>query len=194
MLNIGEIDMALNKQKGNMYTQCACGCGNEIPFCDARGRMRKYVIGHSRKGKCLSLAQRFWTKVDKTKSDSCWLWSAYKSKDGYGHIKLPGRNGALKSAHRISWQLTFGNIPHGVNVCHTCDNPSCVNPAHLFLGSDTDNMQDALAKNRLRSKLNQEMASDIRKKYKNGILQRRLAEEYGVTQGQISRIVNRESW
>jgi len=174
--------MGLNKQKGNMYRLCACGCGTQIPLYGSTGRARSFVIGHSRKGKRFSLAQRFWSKVNKTDANGCWEWLAYKDNKGYGHVKEPGRNGLLQRAHRVAWLLTYGPIPEGVN------------PKHLFLGSHLDNMQDALFKGRLKSKLDQRSVVEIREKYEDGDLQQELAHEYGISQGQISRIVCHESW
>ena len=87
--------------------------------------------------------ERFWAKVDK--SGDCWLWTASKTKEGYGYFRF---DGAMRKAHRMSWLLTNGEIPEGMLVCHTCDNPSCVNPKHLWLGTNRDNMDDMNAKGR----------------------------------------------
>lgn len=86
---------------------------------------------------------RFWDKVDKT--SDCWIWTAAKSAAGYGRFKL---NGRLVSPHRLAYEMAFGDIPPGSDVCHRCDNPPCVNPEHLFVGSRSDNMQDCIAKGR----------------------------------------------
>lgn len=89
--------------------------------------------------------RNFWKKVDKRGPDDCWLWTASKSSTGYGQLMAGGR--ILKS-HRIAWTLTGGAIPNGFCVCHKCDTPACVNPAHLFIGSHTDNMRDMINKGR----------------------------------------------
>ncbi len=93
------------------------------------------------------LAERFWTKVDKTVG--CWLWTAYCDDGGYGVVGRPG--GQLDKAHRVAWELTYGPIPLGLHVLHNCpggDNPACVCPEHLWLGTHSDNMRDAVAKGR----------------------------------------------
>ena len=90
-----------------------------------------------------TFVQRFWSKV--IKSDSCWIWVACRDDRGYGRIAHKGKN---KSAHRMSWEMHKGDIADGLCVCHHCDNPICVNPDHLFLGTHTDNMQDMSIKKR----------------------------------------------
>lgn len=86
---------------------------------------------------------RFWNKVKKT--DNCWFWTAGTFDDGYGKFKFEKKN---RKAHRISWLLTNGDIPEGMLVCHHCDNPLCVKPSHLFLGTPKDNTQDMIKKGR----------------------------------------------
>lgn len=91
-----------------------------------------------------AIADRFWSKVDK--SGECWVWTAHRRHHGYGAFFL---NGKAQSAHRVAWELTYGPIPSGRSVLHACDNPPCVRPEHLSLGTHTDNMRDASSKGRL---------------------------------------------
>lgn len=105
-------------------------------------------------GNTVPLADRFWTKVKSTRNlDACWLWQGTKSPLGYGLI-AESRNGRKKqrwlAAHRVAWELANGQtIPAGMVICHHCDRPGCCNPRHLFLGTQLDNIADAIKKGRL---------------------------------------------
>jgi len=91
--------------------------------------------------------KRFWEKVDKSAGpDGCWLWIAGHGRYG---VFAPGVNHHSCSAHRFSYELAFGPIPNGLDCLHKCDVPLCVNPKHLFLGTQTDNAHDAMKKGRL---------------------------------------------
>ena len=96
-----------------------------------------------------TVAERFWSKVPDQPGMDCWLWTGARDRHGYGRINYRTEDGPHRSvpAHRISYLLCVGN-PQGLSVCHTCDNPPCVNPSHLFLGSQSDNMRDAISKGR----------------------------------------------
>jgi hypothetical protein len=93
----------------------------------------------------MSDLERFMSKVDKRGDDECWEWQAGKNPRGYGQFSFKGRQ---KMAHRVIWILTNGPIPAGFFICHKCDNPSCVNPAHLFPGTPLDNTRDCISKGR----------------------------------------------
>jgi len=135
--------------------------------------------------------QAFWRCVDKT--HACWQWNGHRLKKGYGQFYYKKES----LAHRISWILTNGSIPDGLYVLHKCDNPPCVNPDHLFLGTQSQNLADMVAKgrddpsygeNHFRCKLSLKQVKQIRQLRELGTLQSVLAESFGVTAAHISRI------
>ena len=143
----------------------------------------------------------FLKKVSKT--ETCWLWTAGKDKDGYGQFwSIPDKKG--HKAHRIAYELYVGIIPDGMLVCHKCDNPSCVNPDHLFLDTYQGNMNDKVNKNRqakgdkcgvrgekhCRAKNTDREVKEIRERFAKGETQPELAKEFNVLPSAISRIVN----
>lgn len=143
---------------------------------------------------------RFWNKVDKSDGD-CWNWTASKVNGGYGTISVKEK---LQLSHRVSWVVHFDEISDGLCVLHKCDNPPCVNPAHLFLGTRGDNNRDRAKKGRNngggargvrngRSKLTPAKVRAIRRAYPRVTLLT-LARKYHVAEGTIGRIVNRKVW
>lgn len=92
-----------------------------------------------------STLERFEAKVEIITESGCWIWIGGTRSDGYGQLSISGKT---KVAHRVAYELYVGEIPEGMNVCHTCDVKSCVNPNHLFLGTQSDNMYDCVNKGR----------------------------------------------
>jgi len=105
-----------------------------------------YLAGLS-EDKIKRLRARFFRKVQKAEGDQCWLWTGYRDRDGYGKLRLGGGERRVL-AHRLSYELHKKPIPKGLCVCHSCDNPPCVNPAHLWTGTNDANREDSIAKGR----------------------------------------------
>jgi hypothetical protein len=145
---------------------------------------------------------RFWINVLMGLSyESCWNWIGYKTIDGYGRFR--GYNNKKILAHRFSWKLHYDNIPKDLFVLHHCDNPACVNPRHLFLGTHQDNANDSKRKNRRfrargeissLSKLTTQNVLDIRQRSWNGERNCDLAKEYNVDPSTIYSILKRKTW
>lgn len=159
-----------------------------------------------------SVEDRFWAKAQK--SDDCWAWTANRNRRGYGKFCLNKRQ---EPAHRVAYTLTYGDIPAGLWVLHHCDNPSCVRPDHLYLGTHQDNMQDRHNRGRAASgesngsrmhperilrgercswaKLTTEQVAAIRQEYATTrVTLHQLAAKYGVGKSQIHNIVRRKVW
>ncbi len=144
---------------------------------------------------------RFWKYVDTGKDDDCWEWSGGRGSNQYGRMSYQCKS---MSMHRFSWMIHNGSIPNGMLILHHCDNPPCVNPKHLFMGTQQDNMDDMINKGRAiapkgevqgHSKLNADQVRAIRQLYATGkYLQRELGEMYGVHGHHIGSIVRREWW
>lgn len=119
-----------------------------------------------------SLLCRFEAKINK--SGDCWEWTGSRGSHGYGQISIEGN---VKTAHRLSYEMSYGPIGKGLCVCHHCDNRGCVNPAHLFLGSHSENLRDAAKKNRTTRKFSKKMIRRVKEKIKKGVPLRQIARE-----------------
>lgn len=194
-----------------MYRPCnAKNCeriirGNSTYCSMHRRRFAKYGDPDVVDTKTLPLPDRFALKYEVCKKTGCWNWTGSTNRSGYGTMSPTGF-GTL--AHRISYGLHVGPIPkgngpHGTCVCHSCDNPACVNPEHLFLGSNAENMSDRNSKGRqarLRgsrnghSKLKESVVSEIKAMLADGVTQCDIAEKYSVSQATISDIKLEKIW
>jgi hypothetical protein len=134
--------------------------------------------------------------------ESCWTWQAGFYNTGYGQTSYLGKKWA---AHRLAWTLTNGPIPPGIEACHNCpdgDNPACCNPAHLFLGTQRDNLADMRSKDRQvrgddhgQAKVTAPVVRAIRDRYAaGGVTQRTLAAEFGIARNTVSVILSRKIW
>ena len=136
---------------------CECGCGEPAPIADKnhtatgmiKGQPRRFIFGHHMRPRIRPLAERFWSHVhkpdDAADDTACWLWTGNKYLNGYGMVSVEDYP---HLAHRVAYELTYGPIADGCLVLHKCDNKPCVNPSHLFLGTQKDNVQDMLRKGR----------------------------------------------
>lgn len=141
---------------------------------------------------------RFWSKVDIQSKNKCWNWKAARVHDGYGRFGLQYR---IVRAHRVSYQIAYGNFDERLCVLHKCDNPACVNPNHLFLGTNQDNMNDQKSKSRNpfgernpRHKLTESQVIEIRKLYTKGLTQSEIGRMFNISQNQVSEIILRNHW
>lgn len=141
----------------------------------------------------------FWSRVEAEPNTGCLLWMGMRHVGNYGRVRL---NGRLELAHRVAYQLVVGPIPAGLNVLHRCDNPPCCNPAHLFVGTQLDNVRDRDLKGRQAhgersgaARLTAEQVRAIRERYaREPVGAHALAREYGVHPSVISCLVSGKTW
>ena len=136
----------------------------------------------------ISLKERFFSYVNV--DEGCWLWTGAVTKEGYGVIRVNGRN---RPAHQISWELDTGlQVSAGKVIRHKCDTPQCVNPAHLLIGTPRDNVHDAISRNRNSiPRIDAVSWKFIRYWIKKGYKQTHIAQSFGVNQSSISRHAQR---
>lgn len=146
----------------------------------------------------MSLAERFWSKVDRRSDDECWEWQGARKSGGYGVMRPEGqRNGPTVKAHRMSLMLAGVDV-EGVVVRHRCDNPPCVNPAHLEVGTKAENSRDMVDRGRFtrpNARLTEEQAAQIKALLGfAGLTHKVIASHYGVTRGAVTAIATGRSW
>jgi hypothetical protein len=179
--------------------KCQCGCGMDAPISKGKstefglmpGFPCRFVRGHQKYH--LSVEQIMQDHTSRAKS-GCLEWVGDKDREGYGRIKFKGRR---MRAHRLIWEHYCGAPESGLVVCHKCDNPSCVEIGHLFIGTPADNRQDCVIKNRNpngtssnRAAFSKEQVIQIRKARRRGERVADIAKRFGVARNTISRICN----
>lgn len=175
-------------------------CGRTFfPFIQSAKHGAQKYCGRACRYVALPLSDRFWKYANR--AEGCWIWSGPRDQDGYGVIGACPCQGKNIRASHAAWRLHFGDIPEGKRICHKCDKPPCVNPDHLFLGTDAENHADAAKKGRHLpgelnhgSKLTVEAVIEIRRRYQSGDSYSHLGRIYGVTSEAISYIVRRKTW
>lgn len=137
-------------------------------------------------------------KIDK--KTGCWIWQGSKNEDGYGRKRYKGRTTYV---HRVFYEVFVGKIPKGMCVLHRCDTPACCNPSHLFIGTQKDNIDDMVNKNRHKpligekhgsSKLTEKDVLEIRRLRKEGMTRKKISEKFLISRGYVYEIVVRRSW
>lgn len=184
---------------------CRCSCGKTrkqrasrldrpCPSCGASGQPTNQRA---------TLAERFWAQVDKHGANGCWIWTGPTDTGGYAKIKVNRRN---VKAHRTAYELHVGPIPEGLDLCHSCDNRLCVNPAHLWPGTRRENILDAQAKGRLSgpsspagedcnaSKLTTAQVVEIRRLAAAGMRPSEIARQFSTCPQNVRSIVMRRTW
>ena len=136
-------------------------------------------------------------------ADSCWLWTGKPRPDGYGRVYIGKKPTTTTGPHRLALAFSTGVDPAGYEVCHSCDTPLCVNPAHLFLGTKTDNMRDCVSKGRHipmrgeangKAKLTAEIVIGIRWSHESGEPIKKIARRLGIDHKTVRDIVKRRRW
>lgn len=198
---------------------CHCGCGQITPLAKwnhsrtgvVKGKHLRYMYGHERKlppvnpRTMKSASDKEWTLEEAWSQyivrggvDECWEWQGPMQGWGYGALSFQGQK---FGAHRVAYELHNGPIPDGMQVCHTCDNPPCCNPSHLFLGSNDDNVRDRTLKGRSargervhNAKLTRKDVVKIRSLVQAGVSRQEIAKRYGITDGYVGRLARRKAW
>lgn len=180
----------LNFKASNRTIGTCSQCGKEFPYSKSRLRhadQRLFCSSACRRFRALG----FWERVDQSGGPaSCWEWTGPKHPAGYGIVERLTDDGHFRRAHRFAWYLANGPIPDGMYICHACDNPSCCNPAHLFLGTPVENVVDREQKGRggrlsgtrhPNAKLSDNDVRIIRRMYAEGCATPEIARQFGIS-------------
>lgn len=189
--------------------RCECGCGQPAPIAKVtvarhgwvRGQPKRFVLGHYRLGAPRCPKARFRDAVPSRPANGCWEWQGPKSR-GYGVMSVGGKN---TKAHRYSYEVHNGPIPDGLMVLHACDNPGCVNPRHLRVGTARDNARDAVSRGRTRvpllrgercgkSKLTAQQVDEIRELRRQGLTLKKIGARYNTHFSNVSVIARGKTW
>ncbi len=179
---------------------CACGCGTIVKTYEGR-----FAQGHNNRSRVgRPVDERFWENVIKAALDDCWLWTGTKGHHGYGMMSVGSKRDKSRRnvfAHRLSYELHYGPIPSGAVIRHTCDNPSCVNPGHLIVGSHQENMRDMVSRNRQtlgtknpQARITADDVRQIRALAASGTIHAEIAPRFGITRSAVTMIVERKRW
>ncbi len=190
------------------YGKCQCGCGQDASIATTNqsrlgrivGQPSRFIHGHN---SSVSPHLRFTRNIKIDEATQCWEWQAARTEAGYGLFLV---NRKLVYAHRFSYENFNGPIPVGMHICHSCDNPPCCNPAHLFPGTDADNLADMHSKGRgyipsplrgeqnFNARLTESDIREIRQLHARGQTGVSLSLQFNVRTTTISAIVNHKSW
>lgn len=181
-----------NNNFGNVKIKNKVIKAHRLAYSIVHGQIESSItVHHTCKNRlCVNIDHLFIDSIEHTKkkfmanvkkTDTCWIWTGYRNESNYGTFRFDKKT--MKKAHRAAYELFVGPIPENLLICHKCDNPPCVNPKHLFVGTYSDNMRDCAEKGRHKGKLRitRVQAQEIRKRYRpytDSV--RLLADEYGV--------------
>lgn len=187
-----KVDRWIEEEQGKHF--CQCGCGTPIKIMAHHHTsmgIARYINGHGKttKGYYYNTLEDFWNKVNKEADGGCWEWTGSKIL-GYGSFYYRGKR---RKCHRLSYRIHYGNCK-GMDVCHRCDNPACVNPDHLFLGTHQDNMTDAKVKLRMAKKYTSEQVLKIVELVDRGMNRKEAAREVGMSHALAVQIMNGWVW